>query len=92
MYALTKDGSFESGVYAILGKDNMTTVQFFVKEDDAVSYNTQLEALDQELTVTEVDADKVDKMCEMMGFAHIIIEPGHMVTPRVETLQHELGL
>ena len=61
MYALTKDGAFESGVYAILGKDNMTTVQFFVHKDDAVSYNTQLEALDQELTVTEVDAGSPSK-------------------------------
>ena len=92
MYALTKDGTFESGVYAIVGVDNMTTVQFFVHKDDAVSYNTQLEALDQELVVTEVESDKIDKICEMMGFAHVVIEPGHMVIPRVEILPHQLGL
>lgn len=92
MYALTKDGKFESGVYAVLGPDNVTTVQFFVNEDDAIRYNIHLEAVGMELIVTEVDGDKADRLCELMGYAHTIIEPGHLVVPRVETLQNELGL
>lgn len=92
MYALTKAGTFESGVYAIAGVDGTTIVQFFVNEDDALSYNVHLGALDQELIVTEVPEEKIEKMCEMMGYAHIVIEPGHTVVPRVETLQQELGL
>ncbi len=91
MYALTKDGTFESGVYAILGVDDMTTVQFFVDKDDADSYNTQMEAIDQDLVVTEVPGDKIGQMCDMMGYAYTVIEPGHTVIPRVEILQYELG-
>jgi hypothetical protein len=92
MYALTKDGRFENGVYAILGPDSVTTVQFFVNEDDAIRYSIHLEAIGTELMVTKVDGDKVDRMCELMGYAHTIIEPGHLVVPRAETLQTELGL
>ena len=91
MYALTKDGTFESGVYAILGVDDMTTVQFFVDKDDADSYNTQMEAIEQDLVVTEVPGDKIGQMCDMMGYAHVVVEPGHTVIPRVEILQYELG-
>lgn len=92
MYALTKSGTFDSGVYAIYDVDGTIVVQFFVNEDDAVSYNVHLEALDQVLQVTEVPDDKIEKLCEMMGYAHVIIEPGHTVVPRVETLQKDLGL
>ena len=92
MYALTKGGKFESGVYAVLGPDGVTTVQFFVDEDDAIRYNVHLDAIGTELVVTKVDEDKADRMCELMGYAHIIIEPGHLVVPRAETLQKELGL
>lgn len=92
MYALTQDGTFESGVYAIRDVDNLTLVQFFVDEDDAIRYNVSLGALDQELVVTPVPADKIERMCDLMGYAHTIIEPGHLVVPRVETLQTELGL
>ena len=92
MYALTQDGTFESGVYAIRDVDGLTLVQFFVDEDDAVRYNVSLGALDQDLVVTEVPEDKIERMCDLMGYAHTIIEPGHLVVPRVETLQTELGL
>ena len=92
MYALTKGGKFESGVYAVLGPDGVTTVQFFVDEDDAIRYNVHLDAIGTELVVTKVDEDKADRMCELMGYAHTIIEPGHLVVPRAETLQKELGL
>ena len=92
MYALTKDGTFESGVYAILGPDNVTTVQLFVDEDDALRYNIHLEAIGHDLVVTKIEDNLADRMCEMMGYAHTIIEPGHLVVPRVETLQNDIGL
>ena len=87
MYALTKNGKFEQGVYAVLGPDNITTVQFFVNEDDALRYNVHLEAIGTDLIVTKVDQDNADKMCELMGYAHTVIEPGHLVVPRAETIQ-----
>ena len=87
MYALTKGGKFETGVYAVLGPDNITTVQFFVNEDDAIRYNVHLEAIGTNLIVTKVDKENADKMCELMGFAHTILEPGHLVIPRTETIQ-----
>jgi hypothetical protein len=94
LYALTKNpGDIESGIYATLDADNTTIVQLFVDEDDAICYNVQLEALDQGLHVTPIDnAENIDKLCDMLGYAYTIIEPGHFVVPRIETIQRDLGL
>ena len=58
MYLLTKkEGEIESGVYASVDDDGTAIVQFFVSKDDAIMYNTLLEALDQNICVTEIDDD-----------------------------------
>lgn len=75
-----------SGLYATMDADGETTVQLFVSEDDAVSYNVQLEAIGQDLHVSEiVDSSNIDKLCEVMGYAFTIIQPGEVVVPRYET-------
>ena len=43
---LTKnEDDLESGAYATHDADGVTVIQFFVDKDDAISYNTQLEAV-----------------------------------------------
>ncbi len=55
MYLLTKEeGDIESGVYASVDDDGYPIVQFFVNKDDAIMYNTMLEAIDQNICITEV--------------------------------------
>lgn len=89
MYILTKQGSLESGAFASVDSDGETIIQFFVNEDDAICFNVQLEALGQDLKVTETDKDSVDKLCGVLGYAYTIVEPGEIVIPKVETLQNE---
>ena len=88
MYVLTRDGNIHSGAYATLSPDGDIVVQFFINKDDAESYNTHLEAIDQELVVTETPNENVDKLCNLMGYAYTIIEPGEIVVPRAETQEH----
>ena len=91
MYLLTKqEGSIESGAFATVDNEGTTIVQFFVDRDDAVSYNIQLEALGEELFITETKDDNVDKLCDVMGYAYSVIEPGEVIFPRMETIQNEL--
>ena len=93
MYILTKEeGSIESGTYATLDTDGVTMVQFFVDKDDAISYNIQLGAVGYELQVTETPDDAVDKLCDMLGHAYSIVEPGEVIVPRAETLVDTLGI
>lgn len=90
MYILTKkEGDIESGAFASPTEDGTPVVQFFIDKDDAVTYNTQLEAIGQELHVTETDSDSVDRLCSMMGFAYTIVSPGEFVIPRDETLYND---
>lgn len=75
-----------AGLYATVDSDGATTVQLFVSEDDAISYNTQLEAIGQDLHVSEIsDSNNIDKLCGVLGFAFTIIQPGEVVVPRYET-------
>ena len=91
MYLLTKkEGSIESGAFATVDNEGTTIVQFFVDRDDAVSYNIQLEALGEELFITETKDDNVDRLCDVMGYAYSVIEPGEVIFPRMETIQNEL--
>ena len=94
VYALTKiPDSLDQGLYATVDEEGNTVIQLFVDEDDAISYNVHLEALDQGLHVTAIEqAEHVDKLCEMMGYAYTIKQPGEVVVPRAETLQHFFGL
>ena len=76
MFALTRDGNIENGIYAVSDEEGNTVVQFFMNEDDAISYNVHLEAVDQSLVVTQTPDKDIDKLCSMMGYAYSIIEPG----------------
>ena len=89
MYLLTKkQDDIESGTYATVDTDGHTIVQFFIDKDDAITYNTMLEALGQDLHITETDNDTADKLCSVLGYAYSIVEPGEIVIPRIETLMY----
>ena len=62
VYALTQiPDSLEQGLYATVDEEGNTVIQLFVDEDDAISYNVHLEALDQGLHVTAIEqAEHVD--------------------------------
>jgi hypothetical protein len=91
MYLLTKiEGDLESGAYASVDDDGVPIVQFFVNKDDAITYNTMLEALDEGIAVTEIDGDILDKFCSVIGHAYTIAEEGEIVIPKLETLTHRL--
>ena len=91
MYLLTKiQGDLESGAYASVDDDGTPIVQFFVNKDDAITYNTMLEALDQDISVTEIDSDAYEKFCSVIGHAYTVIEEGEIVIPKLETLTHTL--
>ena len=90
---LTKDkNDIESGAYATLDTDGVTIVQFFVDKDDALSYNELLSAVGYDLHVTETPDEAVDKLCDMLGYAYTIAEPGDVVFPRTETLMSDFNL
>lgn len=87
MFMLTKnENDIESGAYATHDADGLTVIQFFVDEDDAISYNTQLEAVGYKLKVTETPDDSIDKLCDLLGYAYTIVQPGEIIFPRTETL------
>ena len=90
MYFLTrKKNDLASGTFATMDTDGTRVIQFFVDKDDAVTYNTHLEALGQDLQVTETKVDEVDKLCSMMGYAYTVVQPGEVVIPLAETIQHD---
>ena len=91
MYLLTrKEGDLESGAYASIDDDGIPIVQFFVSKDDAITYNTMLEALDQNISITEIDDDALEKFCSVIGHAYTVVEEGEIVIPKLETLTHSL--
>ena len=91
MYILTREeGSIESGAYATLDTDGLTMVQFFVDKDDAITYNNLLSAVGYDLSVTETPDENVDKLCEMLGHAYTVAEPGEVIVPRAETMLDDL--
>ena len=93
MYLLTKkEGDLESGAYASVDDDGTPIVQFFMSKDDAITYNTMLEALDQEICVTEIDGDSLEKFCSVIGHAYTVVEEGEFVIPKLETLAHQFPL
>ena len=90
MYLLTvEEGNIDSGAYASRDDEGTHIVQFFVDKDDAVSYNTQLAAVGYELCVTEAPDDAVDKLCDLLGYAYTVVEPGQIIFPRTETIFSE---
>ena len=92
MFLLTREeDNIESGAYASIDDDGHPIVQFFVEKDDAIMYNVHLEALGQNLHVTEAQNDVVDKICGIHGHAYTIIHPGEFVIPRFETLHNDLS-
>ena len=91
MYILTKkEGDLESGAYASVDDDGTPIVQFFVNKDDAITYATMLEAIGQDIKVTEIDSEMLEKFCGALGHAYTIAEEGEIIIPRIETLQHAL--
>ena len=91
MFLLTKESNdIESGAYATVDSDGTTIVQFFVDKDDAITYNTLLEAIGEDLHVKETKDDNIDKLCDILGFAYTVVEPGEDVFTRNETLQSDL--
>ena len=91
MYLLTRnEDDLESGAYASLDDDGTPIVQFFECKDDAITYKTMLEALGQELYVSEAPDDMFDKFCNVLGHAYSVTEEGEIVIPRYETLQHSI--
>lgn len=92
MYILTKnEGSIDSGAYATVDEDGDSIIQFFVDKDDAITYTVHLEAIGQELHITETDLESIDKLCSVLGYAYSIVEPGEIVIPKVETLVNTLS-
>jgi len=89
MYSLTKaKDSLSDGAYATVDTEGNTVVQLFVEKEDAICYNVQLEALGHELHVTEIPDDgTIDRVCEYMGYAYSVVEPGEFVVPRIETIK-----
>ena len=91
MYLLTKNpDSLESGAYASLDEDNNVIVQFFVKEDDAVTFATMLEAIGEDLHITEIGEEIFEKFCQASGHAYTVADEGEIVIPKIETLTHTL--
>jgi len=89
MYLLTRrEGEVDSGVYASVDEDGTPIVQFFVEKDAAVMYNTMLEALDQNICVTEIEDDMLEKFCGVLGHAYSVVDEGEFVIPKLETLEH----
>ena len=70
--------------------DGTPIVQFFESRDDATTYATMLEAIGQDICITEIDSEMLDKFCGALGHAYTVAGEGEMVIPRVETLQHAL--
>lgn len=92
MYFLTKlENDLESGVYATKDDEGTTVVQFFVDKDDAITYNEHLTAVGYDLTISEAPDEHVNKMCEVLGHAYTVAEPGDIVVPRLETLQDAIS-
>ena len=88
MYYLTKrKDDVASGTFATMDSDGTRVIQFFVDKDDAMTYNTYLEALGQDLHVSEAQDEMVDKMCDALGEAYTVVEEGEIVIPRLETLE-----
>ena len=92
MFMLTKQpDNIESGTYATKDKDGTTVVQFFVDRDDALCYIEQLRAVDYDLKITEVPDEAIDKLCDAMGYAYTVVEPGELIFPRFENLEKLLA-
>lgn len=92
VYVITNEPTNPTGgLYAIYDDEGGTVVQMFLDEDDAISYNVHLEALGQNLHVRKIeDGTTIHHLCEIMGYAFVIIPKGEVVVPRLETLKSDL--
>ena len=91
MYLLTKkEGDLESGTFASVDEEGTPIIQFFEDKDDAITYSTYLEAIDQEIAVSEIDEENLEKFCSVVGYAYTIVDKGEMVIPRLETMTHSM--
>ena len=86
MFLLTREkDDITSGTYATVDVDGIPVIQFFKDKDDAEFYRTQLEALDETLEISELPDEHVDVMCDTIGYAYSVVEPGEIVYPKLET-------
>ena len=93
MFLLTREeDNISSGAYATCDCDGITVIQFFKDKDYAEFYRIQLEALDQNLHISELPDEQVDVMCDSLGYAYSVVEPGEIVYPRLETYQRTRSL
>ena len=91
MFLLTKEeDDISSGAFASVDDDGTPIVQFFVNRDDAIMYSTMLEAIGQDIGVTEIDDDMLEKFCGALGHAYTVADEGDMVIPKIETLTHAM--
>ena len=92
VYVITNEPNNPTGgLYAVQDDEGGTVVQMFLDEDDAISYNVHLEALGQELHVRRVEnGDTIHRLCEIMGYAFVVVPRGEVVVPRFETLKSDL--
>ncbi|WDS60915.1 hypothetical protein SBM1_00042 [Synechococcus phage S-BM1] len=81
MFVLTDIES--GGIYAVRAKDMTKTVTVFEDRDDAERYVIQLDAEDYEdqLEVTEVDADVIAINCNTYGYSYSIISKDDLIIP-----------
>ena len=51
-----------------------------------------LNAIGFDLHVTQTPDEHVDKLCDLLGHAYSVVEPGEVVIPKMETLTNDLLL
>ena len=81
MYILTD--KLTGGVYAVLNKDQIKTVQIFEESEDAERYSNLLEAdgYEDDLDIVEVDISTVAPNCDSYGYFYTVITKNDFVVP-----------
>lgn len=81
MYILTD--KMTGGVYAVLNKDSVKTVQIFEEFEDAERYTALLEAdeYDDKLEILEVDISAVAQNCDNYGYFYTVITKNDFMIP-----------
>ena len=88
MFVLTDKKS--GGIYSVLDKDAVKTVQCFEEEDDCRRYLDLLIAngSDHELLVLEVEDELIEVNCGGNGYHYMIITPNDLVIPPPKTIKN----
>ena len=88
MFVLTDKKS--GGIYSVLDKNSVKTVQCFEEEDDCRRYLDLLIAngSDHELLVLEVEDELIEVNCGGNGYHYMIIPPNDLVIPPPKTIKN----